>query len=329
MKMHFLIALFAFLGLGGFARAEELMGSAEPLEALLPGIVVVEVRDFQGAPAPGKSVIAVVQDATGRAKEHKIVSDESGRCRFEGLPTDPLHQVSFFFVEDGMVLAETAPMRLPVDAGRRVEMRLPLLTDDPARVEARSYSAVFSKKHSRVSVSVSLALATQRGVIFRSKQGLRIPLPQGALAPSVPGDDTETYARVEADAVYLLGAVNSDGVDVELRFEMQPVDGRLEYEHPLPWPLPMVQLISSWTDAGATLSGDGMPPTELREMHNGLVALVTMTRDVRSGLVRATFTGLDAGFRETIRWATLLLCALLLCFGVGVWIRDRTRRANP
>jgi hypothetical protein len=301
---------------------------APPEEGLPAGTVLVEVRSWQGEPAPGKVVIAAVRDANGKMQERKVTSNGAGESRFDGLPTDNRHQVAFFFIDGGMPLAQTAPMHLPADAGRRLEMRLPLLTDAPSKVEVRTYRAVFSKNHGRVDVALSLSFATPPGVIFRAPSGLRIELPKGAMAPSVPGEEAAEHTRIEAEAVFLLDPVTSQGVDVEIHFELEPIGGRLDYEHRMSRPLPMAQLISTWTEKSATLVGEGMPAAELRQMQSGLLALITMARDLQSGVVRATLDGLDPGSRKSLRLVALLLSAVLFCLGAAVWIRDRSNRAK-
>lgn len=329
IRLLWLVSMLGLAVLG--ARTVLAQEAPAPLvpEVLPAGTVVVEVRDSSGHPLPGKEVTAAIRTSLGKFEERRVVSAKSGDCWFEGLPTDVKHQVSFRLENDGLVLAQTAPMHLSTQTGQRVEIRPLELTDSLAKVSISSYRAIFSKDHGRVDVTLHLVLVAPGSVVFRAAAGYCLPLPDGAIAPFIPDEEAKEHFRVEAQAVCALDPITSEETELAVSFKMNVSDGRLNYEHRLGRPVAMAQLISSWTQEPASLSGEGMPPPDLRELNSGLLALITMTHKVESGVIRATLSGLEAGASQALRLGALLACSVLFLLGIGLWIRDRRTSSAP
>jgi hypothetical protein len=200
-------------------------------------------------------------------------------------------------------------------------------TADVAALSIRHLHVVLERKGDRIEVSELMTLTSRAGTRFSSPKGLRVALPEGAVAPRTDdADGAQLSAAVDATGFTITAPIGPGGDDLSLSFEVPIEGGEARFEQRLPVAAASLQVVSTWTRGRARLRVAGAGEAVRDELNNGLVALIAMGRQPGTRALVVSLSGIEDGAEAWARRAALAACIAL--FAAGVWAFARRRRGG-
>jgi hypothetical protein len=200
-------------------------------------------------------------------------------------------------------------------------------TEDSAAVSIDEVRIVLEREGAYMRVQQSFRFSTGKGQLFLRDKGYAVPLPQGAWAPRIMGDEEMAFQMLE-DRVLVKEPISSKGLMMTISFNLPIKNSTMVLKQQLGKPVAQAQAYSNWTDGTTRLMGQGFPPAQQRELNNGLLALFLFGRNIEDGHLVITLAGLaDSVQRPRAMWTMGLSIAVLL-MGLFLWLRRRGRSTD-
>ncbi|MFO8072766.1 MAG: hypothetical protein R6V85_12915 [Polyangia bacterium] len=300
-------------------------GEVSPAEPP-PGSVTVELRDSEGKSLPGRKVFVEARASAGDVRRLEMETNERGWARASGIPVGGSEQlVAGISGPDGETLASTEPFRMREGPGIRILLEEPRRSEDLSEIVVGDLHVVLERSGDLIEVTEVLSLRSPQGVAVEGE--IRLPLPAGGVHPRVSKrEGSSSTARVAGEGFVIDGPFSAAGRDATLVFEVPIDEGACRIEQDFGRPVQAVRVISAWTASGADLVVDGLDPAKRTEVGGGLLALVSMGREIRDGAIEIQLSGLELDPIGSWRSATLASTLFLLALGVLLRWRGRARR---
>jgi hypothetical protein len=325
-------------------RAEMPQTTAEEMEGIPPGTVLVRVVDSQGRPQVDALVRLGAMREGDRETPREMRTDGEGIARFENLDRGP--NIAYRASTDWEGARYGAmPFQLPQTRGYRVQLvrldvdhvgRAVLLWD--ARVEMRFKDDRLVVVHrQRVANLSGLSLGSSRPEprAYVPTEGLRFGLPAGYTAFTAEQTMSDLRIAAEGDNAVVRGSFPptlDEPQEITYQYHLRVEGGDMEFVTTLP--LPMVNAtIASEAPRGLSLSVEGFPAAELRESRGERILVTGLQRRPAEAPMRALrirLTGIPAAAGHARLVATLGGVALVgAAFATGLSRRRKARGGRP
>jgi hypothetical protein len=214
----------------GAAEAPSIAGMREPIpdtsepDPSLPhGTLVVELRDADDRPLPGRAfTLGVVRQSIAQGdkrerQEHR--TNAEGFVRIDGLATESAvaYRVS---AQEGPATFAATPFRMPDGAGHRVRLHVASVTTDPDRaLLAMQVVALVDVKDDRVIVQQAI-VAYNFGASAWFADDVPLALPKGATALSAQASMSDRTLTLEGGAAKLRGTFPPGETTLEYQWQV-------------------------------------------------------------------------------------------------------------
>lgn len=246
-------------------------------DSIPAGTILVEVVDVDGAPIEKAAVRLGLMQQSGGRESKGCMTDELGRCSFDGLASDSSHSYRVNVPYDGARYSST-PFRLDPDAGQRVRvMRLPTTTSDD-RVFQVLGRTMIEFVGDRAHITQEARLANLGGATYVFPDGgLRIALPDGAMAFQSRAMMTDQRVSGTDDGFTISGSLPPGRSTLTWAYDV-PIDGStFSLEQAVPFRTMEYQVISDYID-GMILEAEGFSPARIREGTDRLFMVTGVAR---------------------------------------------------
>jgi hypothetical protein len=299
-----------------------------PSAEVPPGTIRVVVLEADGRPAANAAVdIGVLAQGSQRSNVSGR-ADGSGVATFASLATGPSQAYRVNVPHLGATYS-SAPFQLPTDDGYEVHVvRLPV-TREPRYIFFQVFRVIVELKDERLHVihEVELTNAGRETYVF-PQQGLRVALPEGALAFQFQRVMTDQRVEQVEGGYVLRGSLPSGTVQLSWTYDL-PVSGEtMRLSVGVPLRFFGLQVISE-APAGLRLSVAELP--EPREAENGgrkywLTQVRRRPDDASPERLQVTLSGIPGPGPQ--RWIALGLAGFVLLIGV-IFYTFRERGGAP
>ena len=202
---------------------EPIPDTSEPDPSLPHGTLVVELRDADDRPLPGREfTLGIVRQsiAQGDKRErHEHRTNAEGSVRLDGLATESAvaYRVS---AQEGPASFAATPFRMPDGVGHRVRLHVvPVTTDADRALLAMQVVALVDVKDDRVIVQQAL-VAYNFGANAWYADGLSMALPKGATALSAQASMSDRTLTLEGGAAKLRGTFPPGETTLEYQWQV-------------------------------------------------------------------------------------------------------------
>ena len=229
------------------------------------GTIAVGVIDRAGAPVPKQAVRLGLMEQSGGRDSKACVTDDRGRCSFDGLPTDAKHSYRVNVPFEGARYSST-PFRLDAEKGQRVTVtRLPVTRDNQRVLQVLGRTMVeFREGRARVSQDARLTNLGESTYVFPDG-GMRIPLPEGFKAFDALAVMTDQRVSATDDGLEISGSIAPGRADLRWAYDIPLSGTSLSIEQSVPFATMEYQVVSDYID-GMTLEVEGF---EVARVHEG------------------------------------------------------------
>jgi len=229
------------------------------------GTIAVGVIDRAGAPVPKQAVRLGLMEQSGGRDSKACVTDDQGRCSFDGLPTDAKHSYRVNVPFEGARYS-SSPFRLHAQKGQRVTItRLPVTRDNRRVLQVLGRTMVeFREGRARVSQDARLTNLGESTYVFPDG-GMRIPLPEGFKAFDALAVMTDQRVSATDDGLEISGSIAPGRADLRWAYDIPLSGTSLSIEQSVPFATMEYQVVSDYID-GMTLEVEGF---EVARVHEG------------------------------------------------------------
>ena len=228
------------------------------------GTIVVGVVDPAGAPVPKQAVRLGLMEQSGGRDSKACVTDDQGRCSFDGLLTDVKHSYRVNVPFEGARYSST-PFRLDAEKGQRVTViRLPVTRDNRRVFQVLGRTMVeFRDGRARVSQDARLTNLGESTYVF-PEGGMRIPLPEGFKAFDALAVMTDQRVSATDDGLEISGSIPPGRADLRWAYDIPLSGTSLSIEQSVPFATMEYQVVSDYI-AGMTLEVEGFQVARVHE----------------------------------------------------------------
>lgn len=228
------------------------------------GTIAVRVIDRAGAPVTKQAVRLGLMEQSGGRDSKACVTDEQGRCSFDGLPTDAKHSYRVNVPFEGARYSST-PFRLDAEKGQRVTVtRLPVTRDDRRVLQVLGRTMVeFREGRARVSQDARLTNLGESTYLFPDG-GMRITLPEGFKAFDALAVMTDQRVSATEDGLEISGSIPPGRADLRWAYDIPLSGTSLSIEQSVPFATMEYQVVSDYID-GMTLEVEGFQVARVHE----------------------------------------------------------------
>lgn len=228
------------------------------------GTIRVEIVDPVGGAAADQAVLLGLMEQSGSRESDACVTDTTGSCSFEALPTDAKHSYRVNVPFKGARYSST-PLRLDAEKGQRVRIvRLPVTTNNSKVFQVLGRTMVeFRDGRARVSQDARLTNLGELTYVF-PEGGMRIPLPDGFKAFDALTVMTDQRVSATDDGLQISGSILPGRADLRWAYDV-PVSGTsLSIKQSVPFATMEYQVVSDYID-GMTLEVEGFQVARVHE----------------------------------------------------------------
>jgi hypothetical protein len=266
-------------GQGGAGRFRAPLNSQAKEDPTLPaGTIVIELRDGEGVPLPGRDVfLGIVENsvAKGESRQKKQAkTDASGNARFDGLDTGSTFAYRASTIRDGATYA-APPFNFPQAGGMKAELYAYPVTTDVSQASIAAQGIAYLELKDEV-IQIEMAYRVYNlGSTTWLASGVEVPLPPGFKAFNAQRAMSDQVWEGSPQGTRFRGTLAPGMHDTAFRFQIPyPENGEAEISLGL---LPHVQAMRVISDAprGMELEVDGFPQGSPSTNGNGQRVLVT------------------------------------------------------
>jgi hypothetical protein len=298
----------------GALATTRVVGAAQNDAALPKGTVRVTVL-LDGKPVPKSKVTLARVSRAGDVKPYNVVADDQGVARLDALEVGPQLGYMVAVKRDGLTFT-SRPFTLTEQNGVNVELKTFTRTSTAGQVYvARGSHLVVEPGDDELQVGLVLLLINSGSQVYAPREGLLLPLPEGAKAAFVD-EKAHDLQIVPGQGVRLRDGLKPGARELRLSYRM-PYTGPGEIDVGVTFPLRVesLGLIIEHHD-GLEVTGPTIEDKKRRKM-SGREFQVILGGGVKSGeTVRFKVAGLPTRDRRP-RTVALTVAALILLWGLA------------
>ena len=288
---------------------------------LPPGTIAVEVVDAAGRPVPKQAVRLGLMEKSGSRESKACVTDDEGRCSFEGLATESMYSYRVNVPYEGARYSST-PFRLDPANGQRVRVaRLPTTTDGRRVFQVLGRTMIeFQEDRAHITQEARLANLGDDTYVF-PEGGMRLRLPSGFKAFDSMAVMTDQRLIATDDGLEINGSLPPGRADLTWAYDV-PIGGTsISIEQAVPFATMEYQVISDYVD-GMSLEVEGF---EVARVHEGgdrrflVASLMRRPGDPPIDPLRIRIRGIPGG--GPLPYVAVAFALILIGFGVVLLLR--------
>lgn len=288
---------------------------------LPPGTIAVEVVDAAGRPVPKQAVRLGLMEKSGSRESKACVTDDEGRCSFEGLATESMYSYRVNVPYEGARYSST-PFRLDPANGQRVRVaRLPTTTDGRRVFQVLGRTMIeFQEDRAHITQEARLANLGDDTYVF-PEGGMRLRLPSGFKAFDSMAVMTDQRLIATDDGLEINGSLPPGRADLTWAYDV-PIGGTsISIEQAVPFATMEYQVISDYVD-GMSLEVEGF---EVARVHEGgdrrflVASLMRRPGDPPIDPLRIHIRGIPGG--GPLPYVAVAFALILIGFGVVLLLR--------
>ncbi|MFZ1863501.1 MAG: carboxypeptidase-like regulatory domain-containing protein [Polyangiales bacterium] len=291
-------------------------------DAELPaGTIAVEVVDAGGRPVPKQAVRLGLMEKSGSRESKACVTDDEGRCSFDGLATESMYSYRVNVPYEGARYSST-PFRLDPANGQRVRVvRLPTTTDSRRVFQVVGRTMIeFQADRAHITQEARLANLGDETYVLPAG-GMPLRLPSGFKAFDSMAVMTDQRLTATDDGLEISGSIPPGRVDLTWAYDI-PISGTsISIEQAVPFATMEYQVISDFVD-GMSMEVEGF---QVARVHEGgdrrflVASLMRRPGEPPIDPLRIHIRGIPGG--GPLPYLAVAFALILIGFGVVLLLR--------
>lgn len=293
-----------------------LSSSANRSVEVVPGSILVHVRDGNQQPVVRASLVLVMLAGDGDRREIYGRTDEKGLYVFSNLSTqgDFAYRVSHNYRS---VHFSSPPFKLPDDVGYEVNLyRLDTTFDDTNIFLSRGQLSIqLLEDRLRVGQVTHLVNLSQQAYLFPNS-GLAVKLPEGYTGfQSSPAMGDQHVSEIDREGIRITGSLMPGSSMFYWQYDLLLSGSEMSFSVDLPWKTMGFQVVAE-VGSGMTLAVEQMPEPNISKQHGLLLAMTEIQRTTADPLLHK----LDVSIKHIpgssyIPWIALFISLLIITVG--------------